>query len=93
MINKNNQKKIETVLVSKLQDFFNTEKSQDLLKGKESGHIMGTIVEEKVFYFLQEEEFNVEEPKTAREHADLYIINDSKNRINVKFGSEKIWAT
>lgn len=101
MISKNIQKTIESVLQPKMENYFATSDAQKLLKGKESGHIMGTIVEEMCGNFLNElgyhitKEVNQLGEAKARAHSDFNIVlsvgsgEETVHRVNVKFSGEK----
>lgn len=96
IINLNFQKKIEKILQPKMEEYFMTNDAKKLLSGKESGHIMGTIIEEMCGDILKQNEYTITkevnklgEPK-ARAHSDFNILtkDGSTNRVNVKFSSE-----
>lgn len=97
MISYNFQKKLEKILQPEMEKYFSTTDAKKLLKGKESGHIMGTIIEEKCGDFLKEEGFVISHETDnngnilKRAHSDFLLqSNDLKdNKTNVKFGSEK----
>ena len=96
MIPINNQRKIENVLQPILHDYFQGEDAQSLLGEKESGHVMGTIIEDRCGVFLSEngwdivKEVNKLGEEKARAHSDFNIvIKTNVNRVNVKFSGEK----
>lgn len=96
MISYNFQKKLESILQPKMNEYFTTKDAKKLLAGKESGHIMGTIVEEMCGEFLQQEGFTITHELDSngeplkRAHSDFLLLsNDSvENKTNVKFSSE-----
>lgn len=97
MISYNFQKKLEKILQPKMDEYFNTNDAKKLLAGKESGHIMGTIVEEMCGDILSEEGMQITQELDGkgnplpRAHSDFLIESkdSKKNRTNVKFSSEK----
>jgi hypothetical protein len=96
MISYNFQKKLENILQPKMDEYFNTNDAKKLLAGKESGHIMGTIVEEMCGDILSEEGLEITQEldnkgnPLPRAHSDFLIKSKdgAKNRTNVKFCSE-----
>ena len=96
MISYNFQKKLESILQPKLAEYFATKDAKKLLAGKESGHIMGTIVETMCGEFLQQEGFTITHEldsngnRLKRAHSDFLLLSNDlqRNKTNVKFGSE-----
>lgn len=96
MISYNFRKKLEKILQPKMEKYFFTNDAKKLLSGKESGHIMGTIIEEMCGDILKENGYTITKEVNklgevkARAHSDFNIVtNDcSVNRVNVKFSSE-----
>jgi hypothetical protein len=76
-----------------MDEYFNTNDAKKLLAGKESGHIMGTIVEEMCGDILSEEGLEITQEldnkgnPLPRAHSDFLIKSKdgAKNRNNVKF--------
>jgi len=97
MISYNFQKKLKNILQPKMDDYFNTNDAKKLLASKESGHIMGTIVEELCGDILNEcgmkitQELDSKGNPLPRAHSDFLLESKDgkKNKINVKFGSAK----
>lgn len=97
MLSENFQKELENTLHPKMKEYFATNNAKKLLSGKESGHIMGTIIEEMCGDILTENGYTITKEvdksgKTkTRAHSDFNIISSdgSVNRVNVKFSSEK----
>tara|TARA_R110001592_G_scaffold362067_2_gene674787 strand:- start:70 stop:741 length:672 start_codon:yes stop_codon:yes gene_type:complete len=96
MIESNLQILLEKTLKPIMHEYFKSNGAKKLLTTKESGHVMGTIVEEKCSVILTESGYNIikETDKNgeelARAHSDFnLVINGYSNRINVKFSSEK----
>lgn len=87
MLNYNFQKKLENILQPEMEKYFKTEDAKKLLSGKESGHIMGTIVEELCGDILKEnglritKEVNILGEEKKRAHSDFNI---GEHRVNVK---------
>ena len=102
MIPKTNQRKIEILLQPLLHDYFQGEDAQTLLGEKESGHVMGTIIEDRCGVFLSENDYTIVKEvnklgeEKARAHSDFnivlkskdFLLSDNTNRVNVKFSGE-----
>lgn len=95
MLNRTTQKEIEDILQPIFEDYFTTDEATNLLSKKESGHVMGTIIEENAGEYLKENDYKIakevnklgEEKKRA--HSDFEIIENGRHyRVNVKFSSE-----
>ena len=79
-----------------MEKYFFTNDAKKLLNGKESGHIMGTIIEEMCGDILKENGYTITKEVNklgeakARAHSDFNIVtkDGSVNRVNVKFSSE-----
>ena len=97
MISYKFQKKLEKILQPKMTEYFNTKDAKKLLAGKESGHIMGTIIEEMCGDLLKQEGFTITYEVDSkgiplkRAHSDFLLQSKDlvNNKTNVKFGSEK----
>jgi len=97
MIDYDVQKKIENILGTLMNEYFLTNDAKKLLTGKESGHIMGTIIEEMCGDYLKQEGFTVTYELDSngvplkRAHSDFLLLSTDlkQNKVNVKFSSEK----
>lgn len=97
MISYKFQRKLENILQPEMEKYFNTKGAKKLLAGKEPGHIMGTIIEERCGDLLKEEGFVITYEMDSkgnplkRAHSDFLLQSKDlvNNKTNVKFGSEK----